>query len=458
MRRTLPLICLLTACSATKGLHDLGDTVDCALGCGLPNAAGVCGDNGCELAACNDGFADCNGQLSDGCEVDVDTDPLNCTICGNVCDTGVCRQGSCQDVNVVASPPDDGREVTDFVVDPSGVYFVLAPIPGAGTPATVSLEFVAGAGSEPASLAEISGVAASLAEGEERLCCLVRESTSVASPYRLLSLPKTGGEPTLLASPSVLEPYFSWLRAEQTAGLTVLELYVYWLTGGLSVAETPDSNGGLSYAWADPALHRALITGGTDETLVTWTKPDLVSLLGADSGVLLLAQEKLVEYDGGLAGVTANGLWSFDPATRAEVVVSSDTPAPYRAVLKDGIAYWVIAATSVARPSSLVSVPLSGGTPTTLWTSNTAGVNGDVAVTDRHFFLSVTSGQSPYYGLLRTVDGILRIDRAGGQETLLVKHSATPSHMLVDAEYVYWLESGQILRTLQAATPSADGG
>jgi hypothetical protein len=454
MRRLSPLLCLLTACSATKGLHDLRDSVDCALGCGLANAAGVCGQSGCEIAACNDGFADCNGQLSDGCEVDVDTDPMNCTLCGNVCDSGVCRQGSCQDVNVVAGPSGDGREVTDFVVDPSGVYFVVAAGPGAlpdaGTLAAVSLMFVADPHGPLVGLAVTGDYAATLAESEERLCWLVRASSSVPSPYRLESLPKTGGAPILLGSGD-----------QQVAGPVVLERYVYWLTGGLSVAGTPAPDGGLSYEWSDQTLHRALVTGGTDETLATWTKPDLVSLLTAGSGLLVLARGTLVDADAGMPRLTAHGLFSFDPASRAQVQIASDTPYP--AVLKDGIAYWVVAGTvvgtGVASPSSLVSVPLSGGTPTTLWTSNTRTVAAEVAVTDRYFFLTVAvarpgaSAQSNTY-----FNGILRIDRSSGQEILVAKRDAPPSHALVDAEYVYWLESGQVLRARQTATPAADGG
>jgi hypothetical protein len=237
----------------------------------------------------------------------------------------------------------------------------------------------------------------------------------------------------------------------------VLEPYVYWLTGGVSVAETPDSDGGPSYVWSDQALHRAPIAGGTDETLATWTKPDLVSLLMAGSGLVVLAERTAVDADAGTLHFTAKGLFSFDPASRAEVVVSSVTPG-YRAVLKDGIAYWVIAGTvvgaGVARPSSLVSVPLSGGTPTTLWTSNTTTLAADVAVTDRGFFLNVAmarpgpSAQSNTY-----FNGILRIDRSSGQATLVAKRSAPTSHVLVDAEYVYWLESGQILRARQTGSP-----
>jgi hypothetical protein len=454
MRRFSPLLCLLTACSATKGLSDLADGVDCALGCGLANAVGLCGQSGCEIASCTDGFADCNGLPDDGCEVDTDADPTNCAFCGNVCDTGACHQGSCQDVNVVASPPGDGRGIVDFVVDPSGVYFVLAPglaaLPEAGAPAAVSLDFVAQAGGEPVSLAELTGSAGTLVEGEERICLLLRESSGIASPYSLLSLPKTGGERTLVS------------RVEELAAAPmVLEPYVYWLTGGLTAVGTLDSDGGVPPA-TDQALHRALIAGGTDETLASWTKPDFVSLLAAGSGVLLLAKGTLLEYDGGLLGVTSNGLFSFDPASRAEVEISKGIPRPHQAVLKDGIVYWIImgvnAGSVATTPSSLEFVPLSGGAPTTLWTSNEAIVAEEVAVTDRHFFLTVALSRAGLLGQHSQSQayfyGILRLDRANGQESLVAKRDSPPHHLVADGEYVYWLEGGQILRALQAGTPS----
>src|SRR5690606_5247895 len=44
------------------------------------NADPACGDGLCEMGACLEGFADCNGDSSDGCEHDTTTDgPCVCT-------------------------------------------------------------------------------------------------------------------------------------------------------------------------------------------------------------------------------------------------------------------------------------------------------------------------------------------------------------------------------------------
>jgi hypothetical protein len=450
VRRVLSLLCLLTACSASKGLHDLRDTVDCALGCTLPNAVGVCGKSGCEIVSCNAGFGDCNADPADGCEVDLDADPLNCAFCDNACDTGTCHQGSCQDVNVIASPADDGRTVTDFVVDPGGVYYVLGSRvpPEAGAPAGVSLEVVAPAGGNPARLADFAGANAMLAQGDARLCVLVIETTDLSAPYRLLSLPKTGGDATLLSTGNT-----------PTTAPMVLEPYVYWLTGGVTTTGFLDPDGGArAYQWTDQALHRALIAGGTEETLSTSAKPDYLSLLAAGSGVLLLTKGTLVELDGGLLGVSARILYSWDPASRAEVTLSTGA-VPTRPVLRDGIIYW-IATTAGATPgatnagTTLASLPVGGGTPTTLWTSNAGTQAWEVAITDRYFFLTVALARDALRGMHSASGtyfyGILRVDRANGQASLVAKRDLPFARPLADGQYLYWLEAGQILRMLQS--------
>ena len=67
----------------------------------------------CELGACgfecNPGFADCNGDPADGCEVEIDADVANCGACGRDCGpivvNGVagCEESEC---TVVACLPD----------------------------------------------------------------------------------------------------------------------------------------------------------------------------------------------------------------------------------------------------------------------------------------------------------------------------------------------------------------
>jgi hypothetical protein len=62
----------------------------------VPNATSVCAGGRCQYA-CNQGFADCDGNPANGCEQMVSSDPLNCGGCGVVCPgaTPTCLNGVC---------------------------------------------------------------------------------------------------------------------------------------------------------------------------------------------------------------------------------------------------------------------------------------------------------------------------------------------------------------------------
>ncbi len=73
--------------------------------CNLANAVSQCEPNtmappgplfACTLQSCNAGFADCNGVVANGCEVDTQDDPANCGGCGVQCSGGaLCVMGAC---------------------------------------------------------------------------------------------------------------------------------------------------------------------------------------------------------------------------------------------------------------------------------------------------------------------------------------------------------------------------
>ncbi|AKU98468.1 Tryptophan synthase alpha chain [Labilithrix luteola] len=52
----------------------------------------TCSNAACQLV-CSPGYADCNGNVEDGCEVETLENPKNCGACGTVCD--VCYAGRC---------------------------------------------------------------------------------------------------------------------------------------------------------------------------------------------------------------------------------------------------------------------------------------------------------------------------------------------------------------------------
>ncbi len=65
------------------------------------HAAGSCFNGTCVKGDCNPGFADCDFQVANGCEVELGTDD-NCGACGDSCtakfahSVGECRAGSCR--------------------------------------------------------------------------------------------------------------------------------------------------------------------------------------------------------------------------------------------------------------------------------------------------------------------------------------------------------------------------
>jgi hypothetical protein len=66
----------------------------CGVVCVAPNAAPACTMGTCVIAACNVGFANCDGNQANGCEVNLQTDINNCGTCGHHC-MMACVGGAC---------------------------------------------------------------------------------------------------------------------------------------------------------------------------------------------------------------------------------------------------------------------------------------------------------------------------------------------------------------------------
>lgn len=87
----------------TGGCRDLRSDVDtcgsCSHKCPEPKAhqQKTCHKGTCELE-CLPGWADCNGDPNDGCEIDLNAHPANCGACGNRCNVEAgqpCIEGKC---------------------------------------------------------------------------------------------------------------------------------------------------------------------------------------------------------------------------------------------------------------------------------------------------------------------------------------------------------------------------
>ncbi len=88
---------------------DANNCGGCGNRCNLPNATAACGNGACRIMACNAGFADCDQIAANGCEVNVGTDASNCARCGMRCPTmagatAICTAGRCDldDTNCTA--------------------------------------------------------------------------------------------------------------------------------------------------------------------------------------------------------------------------------------------------------------------------------------------------------------------------------------------------------------------
>lgn len=80
-------------------LNDVGSCGACFAACKPPgpHQTSTCSKGVC-VYDCAPGFADCNGDSTDGCETDLNTHPGNCGACGNACNLAAgqpCIEGKC---------------------------------------------------------------------------------------------------------------------------------------------------------------------------------------------------------------------------------------------------------------------------------------------------------------------------------------------------------------------------
>ena len=81
-----------TSCVDTS--KDLSNCGGCGVTCPGGTAA-TCSGGSCGLA-CTGSFANCNGSPTDGCETNIDSDPINCGACGTTCGAcTTCTSRSC---------------------------------------------------------------------------------------------------------------------------------------------------------------------------------------------------------------------------------------------------------------------------------------------------------------------------------------------------------------------------
>ena len=126
---------------------DVGNCGACGKSCpGIPNGVAGCSNSACVIGSCNSGFKDCNGNINDGCEVNINTDVKNCNGCGNICpdvpnaspicNNGVCGATGCMPPfkNCSGNPNNGCQTNTSTDVQNCGLCGVACPNVANGTP------------------------------------------------------------------------------------------------------------------------------------------------------------------------------------------------------------------------------------------------------------------------------------------------------------------------------------
>jgi len=91
--------CCSGACVDTQG--NSAHCGGCGMACSVTHGAAACVGGACAVAACTGAYGDCDGDPADGCETDTSTSTAHCGGCGRACSaransSASCAAGACQ--------------------------------------------------------------------------------------------------------------------------------------------------------------------------------------------------------------------------------------------------------------------------------------------------------------------------------------------------------------------------
>jgi hypothetical protein len=370
------------------------------------NGTLVCADGVCGHPtpgdASNDG--DCPFVLCHGACTDVDSDPMNCGVCGHDCRGTLCNMGLCNATGIVT-----GTSPVELVVDPTHVYYTdgdgnVSKVVSSGGTAVVLATGVA----SPYGIAVDTKSVYFTAQGTS-----AADYTDGAVFSVPLNLPDAG--PAMpdggLATPTAIAT-----GRTQPQALVVDATQVYWLEPGT----TPTTG----------ALLACPLTGCPSNTPQV-----LTDALALPYGLALDSKNLYVTTSAGGQVIGVN------KSTGAIHVIAMMQDEPEGIAVANGIVYW-----ASTMDGTIQAAPADGdGGSMFIATTNMASPQA-VATDGVNVYWSDTN---PMFGPMFAFGPVEQCAISGDASTLLdlVSMEETATNIAIDMLFVYWIDdNGQILR------------
>lgn len=279
---TCPYVCLSGECSGVcvpgeqrcsgdqiqtcTAAGQWGTALDCPAVTGAIVTCDASTDS-CIVADCDETHADCNNDLSDGCEVDLKADANNCGACGHDCCGGSCQEGQCglYDTGIAA-----GTDIRSYAVDRDYIYahynreIVRYPRAGGAYEVIVS-EHIENGGTvqitagfaiheETGTIAWSSRYSDQQSTTSINYLHIAKLNTPIETKWMYAGLPNAQGEPTYhyVTSPSII---YARKIGSLAYGVLLDATNVYWTSLSWVYWDPIDS--------ADPISHRPPSTPAT---------------------------------------------------------------------------------------------------------------------------------------------------------------------------------------------------
>jgi hypothetical protein len=400
---------LLAGCGDALGA--LG-RLDCASGCKLPNAIGVCAADDCAVERCYTGFGDCNGTPDDGCEADLSSDVNHCGACANAC--GGCARGSCRAIETLASRPKENgiSTASDLRVMGSSVYWIngFSFASGAVPPDLLAVDKTGGearvvvaGGDRLETLGADQASLYAIALDDE----LAEDGVHRVRSHRVLRIEPDSGRVTELARRDG-EPVSKPLHDGD---------HVYW---GFRLRHPTEPT-----FLPGSAVMRVPRAGGDAEPVKLWEIEGGPTAVAARDGAVywagVMATELGFELD-----VTR---WSSQTSTGTTL----RTGIGASCLIADETDLYVL---NVFAPDGLESrlsrLPLAGGEPQLLWKG--AGAVQDCVGSSRHVYFTLLDGS------------IQQVEKATGNASVVAGAQILARSLATDDEFLYWATKDEVRR------------